>query len=69
MLQWAQNGTVRARQLFRFDPNPREEGFDIAEKEPATADRLQERLLSFLNDVQAETVSDFPKKRTNRKPK
>ncbi len=69
MLYWTPQGTVRSRELYAFDPNPREAGFDIAEKEPASADKLEARLLSFLETVNAETTSSFPGKKPKGKSK
>ena len=66
MLFWKPDGSVAGRELYRVSPNPREEGFDIAEKEPARADAMQKTLLDFLKSVNAETPKDKMKKR---KPK
>lgn len=63
MLYWRPDGKVRTRELYRFDSQPREEGHDIAGKDPATADRLQEALLGYLKSVDAEK----PKPKTPRK--
>ena len=69
MLYWTPQGTVRSRELYHFDPNPREEGSNIAAKEPASADKLQALLLSFLKNVKAETTGDFPGKKPKGKRK
>jgi len=70
MLFWNADGTVQRRELYRFDPNPREESRDIAEKEPAKASELQDLLLTHLKSVDAERAADFrskPRKKTKRK--
>lgn len=56
LVNWNRNNTIASRELFRFAPDPREEGRDIARKEPARADALQATLLSYLESVNAEQV-------------
>ena len=55
MLFWAADGSVGRRELYRVDPDPREEGRDIAAAEPAKANELQARLLAYLESVVAES--------------
>ncbi len=55
MLFWTSAGEVSSRELYRFDPDPREEGRDITETRPDKADELQEILLNYLESVNAET--------------
>lgn len=72
VVYWQVNGKVRSRELYRFDSHPREEGRDIAGKDPATADRLQGILLAYLDSVNAEKPRPkAPKKKQggNRKKK
>lgn len=72
MVYWQLNGDVQKRELFQFDSHPREEGHDIADKDPATADRLQAILLAYLDSVNAEKPkAGAPKKKKggNRKKK
>lgn len=61
MLFWAGDGTVASRELYRVDPNPIEEGHNIADKEFAMADRMQELLLGHLKSVNAETPKPLGK--------
>lgn len=62
LLHWNQNGSIASRELFRFAPDPREEGHDIAAREPARADAMQAALLGYLKSVNAETMQAAPKK-------
>jgi len=55
LLFWRPDGTVRSRELYRFDPDPREEGRDRAAEHPERADALQRLLLTYLKSVHAET--------------
>jgi hypothetical protein len=55
MLFWTKSGEVSSRELYRFDPDPREENRDITETYPDKADQLQEMLLNYLKSVNAET--------------
>ena len=54
LLHWTRDGRVRGRELFLFNPDPREEDRDIAGQEPAKADQLQRQLLDYLAQVDAE---------------
>ena len=58
LLHWARDGSVAGRELFRFDPDPREEGRDIARREPAKADQLHRQLLNYLARVDAEKLGE-----------
>ena len=70
MIKWRPDGTVASRELYRFDPNPREANRGISRKEPGKAEELQSDLLSHLTSVNAETPADIPKrKRPKKKPK
>jgi arylsulfatase A-like enzyme len=57
MLFWTANGQISSRELYRFDPDPREEGMDITDEQPTKADELQAMLLDYLESVDAETPS------------
>jgi arylsulfatase A-like enzyme len=63
MLAWDKNGGIASRELYRFAPDPREAGRDIAKQEPARADRLQAVLLDYLESTNAETPRTVPKKK------
>lgn len=70
MLFWAPDGSVHHRELYQVDPDPREEGRNIAETEPARADELEALLVAYLKSVDAEKGEDFRprrKKKTSRK--
>ena len=68
MLFWNADGTVERRELYRLDSDPREEGRDIAEQQPATAGELEDLLLDYLKSVDAERAADF-RPRSRKKPK
>ena len=56
MLYWTPMGEIASRKLFQFNPNPVEEGRDIAPANPNKADELQNLLLNYLKSVNAKTV-------------
>jgi arylsulfatase A-like enzyme len=62
MLFWNAAGKVRASELYRVDPDPREENFEISAREPAKAKELRNRLVSYLRTVNAETRQGFTTK-------
>jgi arylsulfatase A-like enzyme len=62
MLFWTPNGKARSRELYNVNPDPREEGRDIAGKEKRRADDLQNTLLAHLKSVNAEKAAPTPKK-------
>jgi len=68
MVYWTPEGKVRTRELYRVNPNPREETRDIAAREPAKVKELEADLLQYLKSVHAETPADIPSKR-KKKPK
>jgi len=68
MLFWRPDGQVRSRELYRFDPDPREEGRDLAAELPDKADTLQGLLLTYLKSVNAETPKAIPAKKAAKKP-
>lgn len=51
---WAPTGEVSGRELYRVNPDPREEGRDIVDQDGARADQMQELLLGYLESVNAE---------------
>jgi arylsulfatase A len=57
MLQWRPNGSIASRELYHLEPNPTEEGRDIASDDPERTDRLQTLLLAHLAAVKAEMPS------------
>jgi len=62
MLFWRPDGKVRTRELYKFDPDPREQDRNIAQTNPAKADQLQKILLKYLKSVNAETPTPTKKK-------
>tara|TARA_B100000676_G_C17669291_1_gene625501 strand:- start:459 stop:701 length:243 start_codon:yes stop_codon:yes gene_type:complete len=69
MVAWNAKNKVASRQLYVVDPNPTEEGRDIAEQNPKKADQLQSLLLAHLKRVKAEEVSANGGKKKKRKKK
>jgi len=59
MVEWARDGTISKRQLFRVDPDPRELT-DLSAKEPERTKALETLLLSQLRAVNAETPKPQP---------
>ena len=49
------SGKVRGSELYRVEPNPREENFEIGAKEPAMVKKMQKQLVDYLKTVNAET--------------
>jgi arylsulfatase A-like enzyme len=68
MLFWTPDGRVRSRELYHVNPDPREEGRNIADKETDKAKDLQTTLLAHLKAVHAEKVVTAPRK-NNKKEK
>jgi arylsulfatase A-like enzyme len=56
MLFWTPAGRVRSRELYHVNPDPREAGRNIADKEKEKANDLQTILLAHLKAVGAEKV-------------
>lgn len=63
MLFWRPDGEIRSRELYRVNPDPREQGRDIADKETDKANDLQATLLAYLKSVGAEKAVSIPQKR------
>ena len=66
MLFWASDGTIRSRELYHFNPDPREQGRNIVEKETDRANDLQAILLAHLKAVGAEKAANVRPKRKNK---
>jgi arylsulfatase A-like enzyme len=70
MLFWRPDSTIRSHELYLVNPDPREQGRDIADKKPNKANALQTTLLAHLKSVGAEkAVSVRQKRRKKEKPK
>jgi arylsulfatase A-like enzyme len=54
MVYWKRDGSVNRRELFDLTNSPTEEGHNIAAKQAATADQLQQQLVQFLKLVDAD---------------
>jgi len=63
MLFWAPDGTIRSRELYHFNPDPREQHRNIADKKSDKANDLQAILLAHLKSVDAEKDVNSPQKR------
>lgn len=63
MVYWNKDGEYDKRRLFKFAPDPREEGKDIAAQNPEKADELQNLLVNYLKSVNAQTKQSPPGKR------
>ena len=63
MLFWTPDGRIRSRELYRVNPDPREEGRNIADEETGKAIALQAALLEHLKLVDAEKPTKTPQKR------
>jgi hypothetical protein len=64
MVYWNKKGEVASRALNRFNPNPTEEGRDIANENQQKADELQKILINYLKSVNAKTVASSTKPRS-----
>ncbi|HUV67939.1 MAG TPA: sulfatase [Sedimentisphaerales bacterium] len=63
MLFWAADGTISSRELYHFNPDPREEERNIADRETDRANDLQAILLAYLKSVDAEKAVNVQPKR------
>ncbi|MBL7184788.1 MAG: sulfatase [Phycisphaerae bacterium] len=63
MLFWTPDGTIRSRELYCVNPDPREQDRNIADKETDKANDLQATLLAHLKSVGAEKAVSVPQKR------
>lgn len=50
---WSSLGSVVSRELYRVDPDPREDGRNLAGEDPKRADELQTLLLDYLESIEA----------------
>ena len=55
MLFWKKDGSVDHVELYKVSDNPREEGYDIRDREPGIANAMKQQLLEFLQTVNAES--------------
>lgn len=58
-VSWSKNDRIIRRALFKVNPDPREEGFDIAKDNPELVANLEKALLDHLDAVDAKKPSDF----------
>jgi len=63
MLFWAPDGTIRSCELYHFNPDPREQHRNIADKKSDKANDLQAILLAHLKSVDAKKAVNSPQKR------
>ena len=56
------DGSIRSRELYRLDSNPREEGYDLPASQSDKADELQIALLQHLENVHADMRGDAARK-------
>jgi arylsulfatase A-like enzyme len=55
MLFWNKDGSIKSRELYKVDPDPREENYNIAAAQPEKVALLEKILLDQLKSVNAET--------------
>jgi hypothetical protein len=55
MVYWKPDGSLLRHEYYLVDPDPREDGHDLAEQNPGNAAELQQLLLTYLKTVEAET--------------
>jgi len=68
-LYWNKDGSIKSRELYKLEPNPVEEGNDIAAANPEKTAQLEKILLNYLKSVNAETPQSLPKKKKKRAAK
>lgn len=68
-VKWTAQGGIKAAELYEVDPNPTEEGHDMAGGNPGKVAALKRQLLRYLESVQAEKPrpGGGKKKRNRRK--
>ncbi len=66
-LVWNKDGTIASHELYQVDPNPVEEGNNIADAHPEKAAALKKRLLDYLASVDAETVKPAASKKKKKR--
>ena len=64
-IKWTQKGEIAARELYRVDRNPVEQGQDLSAEHQGRVDAMEKRLVHFLASVNAEK----PKPRTTKRKK
>ncbi len=67
-VEWSRQGEIRTRNLFRVNPDPREEGRNAIDDYPEVAAALEAKLLAHLEAVNAEPVADSPPKKKRKAP-
>lgn len=67
MVFWAPTGKVRQRDLYRVNPDPREEAPGITSDQPELADKLQRQLLTYLKSVNAKMPTAKPKRKAKKR--
>ena len=55
MLHWKKNGKIDRHELFDMSANPVEEGNDVSVAQSSRALKMQQRLLAYLESVEADT--------------
>ncbi|MEM0969480.1 MAG: sulfatase-like hydrolase/transferase [Verrucomicrobiota bacterium] len=69
-VKWTEKGEIAARELYRVNPNPTEEGNEVGAEHPEAVQALETRLLEYLASVDAEKPQPRqPKKKPNKKEK
>ena len=61
LINWDKKDAVALRELYRFNPDPRETGRNIADQDPERVRQMEARLLAYLKSVKAETAKTVPK--------
>lgn len=69
MLYWKPNGEIDRHALYDVSKNPQEADREITGKHPKLAEKLKTQLLAFLEQVNAETPSDNPRRNRNNSTK
>ena len=69
VIKWTPQGKIKAAELYEVDPNPTEEGHDLADKNPKKVAAMKEQLLQYLESVDAEEPKPAASKRKKGKRK
>jgi arylsulfatase A-like enzyme len=67
MLNWNNDGSIKSRELYKLDPNPREATYNIAQANPEKVAQLERILLAHLDRVNAEKPTPPPAKKSKKK--
>lgn len=65
-LVWKNDGSIDGHELYQVDPNPTEEGNNIADAHPEKAEALKKQLLDYLDSVDAEKVKPSVSRKKNK---